>query len=219
MHLLRCFCAEGGERVVAAGTCAEYDWSRVGVCREYASALADPAGAAITAYARSKLEFHDALARYAGGHGLSAAWGRVFFQFGPHEHRDRLVASVIVNLLQGRAALCTHGRQIRSFLHVADVGEAFAALLNGGVEGPVNIGSGDALSLAQLLERVGAQIGRPELLQLGTRAAPPTEPPLLVPDVGRLQREVAWRPRFSLDEAIADTIAWWRLALRVAGAG
>ena len=37
---------------------------------------------------------------------------------------------MIVALLGGREALCTHGRQIRSFLHVADVGAAFAALLD-----------------------------------------------------------------------------------------
>jgi len=41
--------------------------------------------------------------------------GRIFFQFGPDEHPDRLVASVIMNLLSGREALCTHGRQIRQF--------------------------------------------------------------------------------------------------------
>ena len=33
-HLLRRFAALGGSRAVVAGTCAEYDWQRAGVCVE-----------------------------------------------------------------------------------------------------------------------------------------------------------------------------------------
>jgi nucleoside-diphosphate-sugar epimerase len=78
------------------------------------------------------------------------------------------------------------------------------------VQGPVNIGSGERLSLAQLVDQIAWQIGRPELVRLGARDAPPSEPPLLVPDVERVRREVGWRPHVSLSDGIADTVAWWR---------
>jgi nucleoside-diphosphate-sugar epimerase len=39
---------------------------------------------------------------------------------------------------------------------------------------------------------------------------PPGEPALLLPDVTRLREELGWRPRFTLQTALADTIAWWR---------
>jgi len=209
-HLLRSFEANGGVRAVMAGSCAEYDWSRVGVCNELSSPLADDGGAAMTPYAECKIAMQRALEAFGSARHLSTAWGRIFFQFGPDEHPDRLVASVITNLLSGREALCTHGRQIRSFLHVADVGSAFAGLLDSATEGPVNMGSPDRISVAGLLEEIGRQIGRPELVRLGARSAPPSEPPLLVPDVGRLYNEVGWRPQFGLQAAIADTISWWR---------
>jgi nucleoside-diphosphate-sugar epimerase len=207
-HLLQSFQGNGGMRAVMAGSCAEYDWSRAGVCNERSSPLAD--GAALTPYAECKIAMQRALAAFGSARHLSTAWGRIFFQFGPDEHPDRLVASVIMNLLSGREALCTHGRQIRSFLHVADVGSAFAALLDSVTEGPVNMGSPDRISIAGLLEAIAAQIGRPELVRLGVRSAPPSEPPLLVPDVERLYNEVGWRPQFGLHDAIADTISWWR---------
>ena len=121
-----------------------------------------------------------------------------------------MVASVITSLLAGREAPCTHGRQIRSFLHVEDVGAAFAALLASEVQGPVNIGSGDHISIAELLERLARIIGRPELLRLGARSAPPGEPARLVPDIGRLRDEVRWSPRWPLDEGLLDTVRWWR---------
>jgi nucleoside-diphosphate-sugar epimerase len=209
-HLLRGFRSQGGVRAVMAGTCAEYDWTQAGVCNEADTALAGADGVPPTAYAQAKLAMHAALERAGDDRGLSTAWGRIFFQYGPDENPERLVASVITNLLMGREANASHGRQVRSFLHVADVGAAFAALLDASVEGPVNIGSGDRISIADLLGKIAAHIGRPELLRLGARSAPAGEPALLVPDVVRLRDEVGWRPRFSLDEGLMDAIAWWR---------
>jgi nucleoside-diphosphate-sugar epimerase len=209
-QLLRSFHAGGGTRAVVAGSCAEYDWSRVGICDERSSPLAGASGTAVGAYAKCKIAMQRALEEFARAHGLSSAWGRMFFQFGPGEHPRRLVASVIIDLLSGREALVSHGRQIRSFLHAADVGRAFAAVLDSDIQGPVNIGSGERISIAELLGRIARSIGRPELLKLGARRSLPFEPDILLPDIGRLRREVGWTPRLTLDQGIADAIDWWR---------
>lgn len=226
-HLLERFRDNGGVRAVMAGTCAEYDWSRVGLCEEISSPLADGMGVdclkagvsvnAMTPYAASKLALYRSSSAFGDAHGLATAWGRVFFQYGPDEHPDRLVASVILNLLAGREALVSHGRQVRDFLHVADVGSAFAALLASDVTGPVNIGSGASLTIAELLGEIAEQIDRRDLLRLGGRPAAPSEPPLLVPDVRRLREEVGWQPNFSIQNGLADTIQWWRDAKRSLG--
>ena len=224
-HLLHSFRAHGGSRVMMAGSCAEYDWSRVEVCDELSSPLADAEAAPLnrsvapaSPYAACKIALQRVLADVGRREHLSTAWGRIFFQFGPYEHPDRLVPSVICNLLLNRAALLSHGRQIRSFLHVADVGEAFAAVLDSELEGPVNIGSDERIALAELVGRIGREVGRPELLRLGARPSPPQEPTLLVPEIHRLRDEARWQPRFTLNEALSDTIAWWRGRLQ-GGAG
>ncbi len=206
--LLREFCEVGGKRAVMAGSCAEYDWTAAGVCAEATSPTIARDGA--TPYAACKLELQEILRSIGRQAGISTAWGRIFFQYGPHEHESRLVSSVINALLRGAPALCSHGRQIRSFLHAADVGSAFAALLTSPVEGIVNIGAAEPISIAALIGMIGAQIGRPELIRLGARPAPADEPPVLLPATARLTDEVGWRPKFSLDLGIADTIAWWR---------
>jgi nucleoside-diphosphate-sugar epimerase len=208
-RLLRAFKTYGGSRVMMAGSCAEYDWSRVEECDELQSPLA-----AISPYAACKIALQKLLADFGRREQLSTVWGRIFFQFGPYEHPDRLVPSVIRNLLMDREAPCSHGKQIRSFLHVADVGAAFAAVLDSELEGPVNIGSDERIALADLIDRIGVQIGRPELLRPGARPVPAQEPSILIPVIKRLRDEAGWRPRFTLDAGLSDTIAWWRNQLR-----
>jgi nucleoside-diphosphate-sugar epimerase len=216
-HLARRFGALGGTRAVMAGTCAEYDWTRAAVCVERTTPLADQTGSAVVPYVASKIAMQKMLAQLDQETSLSTAWGRIFFQFGPHEYEDRLVPSVIRHLLKNEEALCTHGRQIRSFLHVADVGAAFAELLDGDVQGAVNVGSDAGLSLADLIAEIALKIGRPDLVRLGAREPAANEPPLLIPDTHRLRDEVGFKPRYTLDAAIDDTIAWWRGHLNLAG--
>jgi nucleoside-diphosphate-sugar epimerase len=214
LQLVQAFHTQGGTRAVIAGSCVEYDWARVDVCREDASPLASSAASVDTPYAICKIALQNRLANYGFHHGMSIAWGRICFRFGPHEHPDRLVPSAVQNLLLGREAPCSHGRQVRNFMHVADVGAAFVALLDSAAQGPVNVGSDERVSIAALVEKIAKRIGRTDLVRLGARASATNEPAILVPDVRRLHDEVGWRPGFTLDEGLADTISWWQGALQ-----
>ncbi len=210
LHLARRFRERGGNRLVVAGTCAEYDWDAAGLCHETRSPSVLQAAAPATPYATCKAALERMLDSFARQSGASFAWGRVFLQFGPYEPEQRLVPSVILALLAGRPAPCSHGRQIRSFLHTRDLGAAFAALLDSDVQGVVNVGSDQRTSIAELVQRIGAMIGRAELIQLGARPGAANDPDFLVPDIGRLRDEVGWRPALSLEDGLSQTIEWWR---------
>jgi nucleoside-diphosphate-sugar epimerase len=202
-------CRRGGvARFVGAGSCAEYDWMGAGDLRE------DAPLAPATLYGACKAavgSIAGALAREPGG--LSAAWGRIFFLHGPHEKPARLVPSVIGHLLRGEPAPCSHGEQVRDFLHVEDVAAGFVALLDSNVRGAVNVASGAPVAVKDVVTRIGARIGRPDLLRLGALPQPPGDPPRLVADVRRLRDEVGFQPRIGLDEGLGRTIEWWRAAL------
>jgi nucleoside-diphosphate-sugar epimerase len=204
LALLEAFARQGGRRVVAAGTCAEYDW-RYGLCAEDVTPLA-PA----TPYGVCKHALQTMLASFAEQAGLSAAWGRIFFLYGAGEHPARLVASVIGALLRREPARCTHGEQVRDFLYVEDVAAAFVELLGGDVCGPVNVASGIPVRLKEIVQTIGAMVGREELIQLGVVPAPPGEPPVLLADTRRLREEVGWRPTYDLATGLAETIRWWQ---------
>jgi nucleoside-diphosphate-sugar epimerase len=203
LELLRAFNSVDGRRFVAAGSCAEYEVSDTD-CDERRTPLRPS-----TVYGSCKHAFHVAIDEFAEGR-LSVAWGRVFHLYGPGEHPDRLVPSVVRALLEGRPALCTPGTQVRDFLHVQDVADAFVALLDADVRGSVNIASGSPISVADLVGRIGMLMNAGALIRLGERALSAHDPPRLTARVSRLREDVGWSPAMTLDEGLLHTIEWWR---------
>lgn len=207
LDLLQAFEEHGGKRVVIAGTCAEYDW-RYGYCSEQFTPLAPS-----TLYGICKHSLQIMLGEFARQTGLSAAWGRIFFLYGPHEHPSRLISSVIISLLKGKPAPCSHGNQIRDFLYVQDVADAFVALLESNASGAVNVASGYPISIRDIVDKIAQKLERQDLIQLGILPVPANEPQLLVADVSRLTNEIRWLPKYNLDRGLDKTIDWWKRSL------
>ena len=151
LELLTAFSDNKGERIVCAGTCAEY--AAAGECYENRTPLLPT-----TLYGTCKHAFQTVLHSSSQQTGLSSAWGRIFFLYGPHEDPSRVVPYVVNSLLQGKPALCTQGTQILDILHVQDAASALVSLLRSGIQGPVNIGSGDPLPLRVVLHEIGQQL-------------------------------------------------------------
>jgi nucleoside-diphosphate-sugar epimerase len=211
LRLTRAFVDGGGRRAVIAGTCAEYEWTDRMRCVEGQTPLRPS-----TLYGASKHALQVISERYACEVGISLAWGRVFFVFGPREDSARLGGAVARSLVLGEEAACSHGEQVRDFLYSEDLAQAFVALLDSPVQGAVNLASGTPVRVRDLVEALAGAAGRPDLLRLGARPAAPGEPAELVADVTRLREEVGWSPPATLERRAADTIAWWRRELTAA---
>jgi nucleoside-diphosphate-sugar epimerase len=198
------FASAGGRRTVGSGSCAEYDWTRQGV---EAFVEGDEPGAPQTSYGIEKLRTARALLAEPG---LSAAWGRIFYLFGEHEDPRRLVPSVACALLRGERPRLGPGTQVADFLEAREAAAAFVALLVSGVEGVVNLGSGERRSVADVARELAALAGRPDALELGALPPREGEPARLVPELGRLRDEVGFRPSRGLREGLAAALAYWR---------
>ena len=207
LRLLEAFRTAGGERVVMAGSSAEYDW-RYGYCSEDVTPLAPR-----SVYGVCKKALGALFRSFCDGTAVSGAWARIFFLYGPHEHPRRLVASVVRSLLAGDKAKTSHGGQLRDYLHVEDAARALVTLLAGDVTGAVNVGSGRPTALGDIITGIGRRLDAEHLVEWGAVPVPEDDPPLVVADVRRLRSEVGWSPRLSLDQGLEQTIAWWRREL------
>lgn len=204
LKLVDAFLAGGGKRVLIAGTCAEYDW-RHHTLTENETPL-NPS----TIYGQTKASLHKTLSAYLTHHGISFAWGHIFFPYGPGEKRKRLLSDLACSLLEGKPIDVSAGDQIRDFMHVADVAEALVQLAESDVRGAVNIASGDPRRLRDIIEMLGTAAGNLDLVRFGGRPPAPNDPPCLAAAVSRLTNEVGFRPRYRLEQGIISTVDWWK---------
>src|SRR5262249_25669171 len=194
--LARAFERAGGERFVSAGSCAEYAPAD-GDCDERTTALAPS-----TLYGVSKHAVYREVSELAAGR-FSFGWGRIFFLYGPHEDPSRLVPDVIRSLMAGPQALCTAGTQVRDFMHVDDVGDAFAALVDSRVDGAVNVASGRPVRLAEVILSIARQMGAERLVRLGARPMPEGELASITAATARLTDHVGWPAAPAFDPRLA----------------
>lgn len=202
--LLQAFAECGGVRCVFAGSCAEYDW-QYGYCSE----IITPCNPA-TIYGTCKNSLQVMIDAFCKNSGLSHAWGRMFFLYGPNEPRQKLISSVITSLLKQQSAFCSHGNQIRDFLYVQDVASAFVALLGSDVQGVVNISSGTPVALKEIILTIAEMLDSKELVQFGAIPVGKSEPDLLVGSNRRLIDESGWSPKYNIMTGLESTIKWWK---------
>jgi len=208
--LLRTFAESGGERVVVAGSCAEYDWASTGgVCDEARTPVKPK-----TPYGQAKNSLRLRLQELAEQSSFSWAWGRIFWLYGPGEPSERLVPSVARAVLEGRPALCTSGTQRRDFIYVEDAAQILVDLLNTPLAtGAFNVGSGVATAVGDLALAVGSAAGRPDLVRLGALDTQEEGAPLVVADMRRARGGLPRRPPTSTQAGAAQSLDWWQRRL------
>lgn len=92
----------------------------------------------------------------------------------------------------------------RDFVHVEDGAEAFRVLVESGRPGRIyNIAGGQALSVAEVLDRLCAVAGLKPPVEEDPERMRPVDVPLLLGDNGGL-RKLGWEPRRTLDDALSD---------------
>jgi len=173
MHLAQAAIAARVRRFVGIGTCFEYDLSlgRLGV-----EAPLKPT----TPYAQAKVDAFTALSKLLPAQGVEFAWCRPFYLYGEGEDERRLVPYLHAKLKAGEPAELSNGTQIRDFLDVREAGRMIAEAALGPVEGPVNICSGEGVTVRALAERIADEYGRRDLLRFGVRPDNLVDPPVVI---------------------------------------
>jgi dTDP-glucose 4,6-dehydratase len=153
----------------------------------------------------------DLLARaYRETYGYPITVTRTTNNFGPYQYPEKVIPLFVTNLLDGRRVpLYGDGRNVRDWLHVVDNAEAQWLALTEGTPGEVyNVGAGNELSNRQLTEAILAQLGAGEEMIEHVPDRPGHDLRYSV-DTTRI-RQLGWRPRHTFEQALAETVAWYR---------
>lgn len=204
LAIARGFAAGGGQRLVGVGSCAEYAWGD-----DPLDELRSPIAAG-TLYGTAKASLGLLLGRAAPALGLSVAWARVFFPYGPWEHSERLLGTLLHALASGGRASFGPGSQSRDFIYVEDAASALATLLSSDVSGPINIGTGEAVEVRRFIAIAAKAADMTDRIDFGAITSGTGEVPLVRASTQRLTSELGWRPRFTIESGIADAVHRFR---------
>jgi len=203
LELLELLARAGCKHLVMTGTCFEYDTS-LGFLQE------DGPARPLTLYAACKHALSVVARQRAAQLGVSFAWGRIFYLYGPFEDPRRVVPALMLAAIKGQEFLATKVDQVRDYMHVADVAAGLCALAEKGCDGVFNVCSGEPVTMARLILTAGEIMGRSDLIRLGARPPAQFDPPFIAGDNRRLREATGWAPVFDLESGLRETAGWWR---------
>jgi nucleoside-diphosphate-sugar epimerase len=193
------FRQSGGRRAIIAGSCAEYEWGAAARLKE------DSPCRPGSLYGTTKNALHEMLAFEARQTDTELAWGRVFFIYGPDDNPDKLITGLLKNTIEGTPGSCRFGTLVRDHIYVEDAGAAFAAIADSPVCGPVNIGSGIPMSLADITRTIAETTRSEDLITVENNTPPADQPESIVADISLLQNSIGFSPKYDLQSGIEAT--------------
>jgi nucleoside-diphosphate-sugar epimerase len=167
-------------------------------------------------YAASKIAA-DALAEsYYLSFGTPVVTVRPFNTFGPRQSARAVIPAIITQLAAGSRQLKLGALDpTRDFSYVTDTAQAFVDLGEApasAVLGEVfNVGPGEDISVGQLAHDIARFMDvEADIIEDSQRLRPKdSEVMRLVCDASRLRERTGWRPRYTRDEGLRETIDWF----------
>lgn len=206
----------GVARLLYASSACVYPHSRM--CRPNAPPLREddayPAAPG-DGYGFAKLAL-ERLCEYADGTALATRIARLHSVYGPEDAwvggREKALSALCrkVAMVKHGAAQSVEvwgdGTQVRTWCYVSDAVEALIRLMGSAFAGPVNIGAGDGVSIAALVQMIAevAAIPPPSI----TYVSGPTGAQHRTPDLQRMETILGDWPRVPLRTGLAATYQW-----------
>lgn len=165
-------------------------------------------------YAASKIGA-DALGEsYHRSFGLPVTILRPFNTFGPRQSARAIIPTIISQALTRPVVKLGRLDPRRDLTYVKDTASGFAAIAecDAAIGRAVNIGRGSDVSIGDLVERIGRILGRTLEVETDADRVRPaaSEVERLLSGTALAQSLWGWKPQYSLDEGLAETIDWIR---------
>jgi dTDP-glucose 4,6-dehydratase len=147
---------------------------------------------------------------YHETYGLPVIVTRSSNNFGPYQVPEKVIPLFVTNLLEGRnVPLYGDGGNVRDWCHVADNCAGVDLVLRTGTVGEIyNIGAGNEITNLDLTHRLLSLLdcGEDRIDRVEDRVGHDRRYSI---DCSKV-RALGWSPTRQLDDALADTVAWYR---------
>ena len=163
----------------------------------------------LTPYGATKAAGEMLMSAYTAAYGLRCAVLRLTNVYGPGmQAKDSIVARLMRAIrLEQTFEIYGDGRQVRDYVHAADVTAAVRlALTDPAWSGPTVIGSGRSLSVLKVLDSLRQVTGA--TLEVTHGPAREGEMPAVIVDPSRA-RAAGWSPRYRFEEGLAGVWEEW----------
>ena len=220
-ELLEAMRRHGPKRIVFSSSAAVYGRSRSEIITE------DHPMEPVNPYGRTKLAFEWAIEDYCHAHGFTGASLRYFNAAGAdpdgnwgedHLPETHLIPNVLNRAAHPGEAVAIFGADydtpdgtcVRDYVHVLDLAEAHALVLQRHQEGEYfacNLGTSAGVSVREVIETAARVTGRQIPWRVASRR--PGDPARLVASCEKARKTLGWAPRYSdLQTVLEHAWAW-----------
>ncbi|MCM3026877.1 dTDP-glucose 4,6-dehydratase [Bacillus safensis] len=162
-------------------------------------------------YSASKASSDLLVKSYIHTHQLPAMITRCSNNYGPYQHEEKLIPTIIRKAVNGeKIPIYGDGQQIRDWLYVEDHARAVKQVLENGTAGQVyNIGGGNEKTNLDLTKTILSQLGisHDQIAFIQDRKGHDRRYAI---DASKLKGELGWTQETSFEEGIKKTINWYQ---------
>lgn len=155
----------------------------------------------LTPYGATKAAAEMLISAYTAAYGIQGCAVRLTNVYGTGmNHKDSMIPRLMRAALgQAPVHIYGDGEQVRDYIYLGDVVEAFVTALTDGITGPLTTGFGRSVSVNTLCDLASRAVGRP--IPLDHVPAVPGEMPAVIVDIAKLQ-SLGLQPKVDLPEGL-----------------
>ena len=121
--------------------------------------------------------------------------------------------SKIIDIERGATPIIKVGNldTYRDFTDARDIVRAYVLLLEKGNVGEIyNIGSGKAIRVQEILDKLINLSRLPISVEIDPDKFRPIDVPLVLCDNSKINSDTGWEPQISIDKTLIETLEYWR---------
>ncbi len=168
-------------------------------------------------YSASKAASDHLVRAYYHTYGLPATISNCSNNYGPYQYPEKLIPLTILSALRGRPLpVYGDGQQIRDWLYVEDHCQAIHLVLTKGQAGETyNIGGNNQPKNIEIVQSICSLLderdpsGKPHAALIKHVQDRPGHDRRYEMDIGKIQRELGWKPSHTWQEGLRITAEWY----------